>query len=241
MADSALLTVGLLKGPMINEALDIVRKGGAVVMTAIASMADVTPTLPMAMMTLFQKRLLGSLYGEANPRADIPRLLNLYRDGKLLLDETVTSEYKLGRHQRGLRRHARRPQHPRSDHPQPLEALDYFTCYRRLTERHRQQVSFVKKQLTELCLTGWPEARLDARQCQCPAGRLFDIEDGSRHTPAAFDHKSGVQRETSFPGSGDPFANEALVETTAPPGGQVGAFQITIHFGVRQERQDHQA
>ena len=95
MADSALLTVGLLKGPMINEALDIVRKGGAVVMTAIASMADVTPRLPMAMVTLYQKRLLGSLYGEANPRADIPRLLNLYRDGKLLLDETVTAEYKL--------------------------------------------------------------------------------------------------------------------------------------------------
>ena len=58
-------------------------------------MADVTPTLPMTFMTLFQKRLLGSLYGEANPRADIPRLLNLYRDGKLLLDETVTAEYKL--------------------------------------------------------------------------------------------------------------------------------------------------
>lgn len=95
MADSALLTIGVLKGPMINDALNIVRKGGAVVMTAIASMADVTPTLPMAMMTLFQKRLLGSLYGEANPRADIPRLLNLYRDGKLLLDETVTAEYKL--------------------------------------------------------------------------------------------------------------------------------------------------
>jgi len=49
----------------------------------------------MMMFTLFQKRLLGSLYGEANPRADIPRLLSLYRDGKLLLDETVTHEYKL--------------------------------------------------------------------------------------------------------------------------------------------------
>jgi len=49
----------------------------------------------MAWITLFQKRLLGSLYGEANPRADIPRLLNLYRDGQLLLDETVTREYKL--------------------------------------------------------------------------------------------------------------------------------------------------
>ena len=83
-------------------------------------MADVTPTLPMSWLTLFQKRLLGSLYGEANPRADIPRLLSLYREGKLLLDETVTSEYKLndineayddmlaGRNIRGV------------DHPRPL-------------------------------------------------------------------------------------------------------------------------
>jgi Zn-dependent alcohol dehydrogenase len=95
MADSALLTMGVLEGPMIDDALNIIRKGGAVVMTAIASMADVTPTLSRAFMTLFQKRLLGSLYGEANPRADIPRLLSLYREGKLLLDETVTAEYKL--------------------------------------------------------------------------------------------------------------------------------------------------
>ena len=61
-------------------------------------MLDTTTTLPMsmvAMVTLFQKRLLGSLYGEANPRSDIPRLLSLYREGKLLLDETVTTEYKL--------------------------------------------------------------------------------------------------------------------------------------------------
>jgi S-(hydroxymethyl)glutathione dehydrogenase/alcohol dehydrogenase len=95
MADSAILTVGLLAGAMLEEAANIIRKGGAVVMTAIASVTDVTPTLSMAMFTLFQKRLLGSLYGEANPRADIPRLLSLYREGKLLLDETVTHEYKL--------------------------------------------------------------------------------------------------------------------------------------------------
>ncbi|MGV0790358.1 NDMA-dependent alcohol dehydrogenase [Mycolicibacterium sp. XJ1819] len=95
MADSALLTVGVLEGAMINDALNIVRKGGAVVMTALASMAETTAVLPMAFVTLYQKRLLGSLYGEANPRADIPRLLSLYREGKLLLDETVTAEYKL--------------------------------------------------------------------------------------------------------------------------------------------------
>ena len=95
MADSALLTVGLLEGSMIEDSLNIIRKGGAVVVTALAAMTDVTPTLPLMMFTLFQKRLLGSLYGEANPRNDIPRLLSLYRDGQLLLDETVTSEYKL--------------------------------------------------------------------------------------------------------------------------------------------------
>lgn len=96
MADSAIITVGLVEGAMIGQALDAVRKGGAVVLTGIAAAADVTPTLPMAMFTLFQKRLLGSLYGEANPRSDIPRLLRLFREGKLLLDEAVTAEYKLG-------------------------------------------------------------------------------------------------------------------------------------------------
>ena len=95
MADSAILTVGLLEGAMLEEAANIIRKGGAVVMTALSSMTDNSPTLGMMMFTLFQKRLLGSLYGEANPRADIPRLLSLYREGKLLLDETVTHEYKL--------------------------------------------------------------------------------------------------------------------------------------------------
>ncbi|MCF6387835.1 NDMA-dependent alcohol dehydrogenase [Mycobacterium sp. MBM] len=95
MADSAILTVGLLEGAMVEEAANIIRKGGAVVMTALSSMTDNSPTLGMMMFTLFQKRLLGSLYGEANPRADIPRLLSLYREGKLLLDETVTHEYKL--------------------------------------------------------------------------------------------------------------------------------------------------
>ncbi|WP_199254308.1 NDMA-dependent alcohol dehydrogenase [Mycolicibacterium mengxianglii] len=96
MADSAILTVGLLEGAMINDALELVSKGGAVVVTAIAAMTELTATMSLMFFTLFQKRLLGSLYGEANPRNDIHRLLSLYRAGKLLLDETVTAEYKLG-------------------------------------------------------------------------------------------------------------------------------------------------
>ena len=121
MADSAILTVGLLEGPMIDDALNIVRKGGAVVVTALASMADETPTLPMVMFTLFQKRLLGSLYGEANPRADIPRLLEPVPRGQATARRDGHQRVQAQRHQRGLRRHARRPQHPRRDHPRPLK------------------------------------------------------------------------------------------------------------------------
>jgi S-(hydroxymethyl)glutathione dehydrogenase/alcohol dehydrogenase len=80
---------------MINDALALVSKGGAVVLTSLAALDDVNPTLPMTLFTLFQNRLLGSLYGEANPRDDIPLLLDLYRNGKLLLDEVVTREYPL--------------------------------------------------------------------------------------------------------------------------------------------------
>ncbi|CAN5607022.1 NDMA-dependent alcohol dehydrogenase [soil metagenome] len=96
MAESAILTVGRLEGSMINDALELVSKGGAVVVTAIAAITEMTAAMPLMFFTLFQKRLLGSLYGEANPRNDIHRLLSLYREGKLLLDETVTAEYKLG-------------------------------------------------------------------------------------------------------------------------------------------------
>ena len=95
MADSAPLTVGLVEGPMINEALDIIRTGGAVVFTALASVTDVTPTLPMLWLTVFQKAIAGQFVRRSQPARRHSRLLSLYRDGKLLLDEAVTSEYKL--------------------------------------------------------------------------------------------------------------------------------------------------
>jgi len=46
-------------------------------------------------MAAFQKRIVGCLFGNANPRYDIPRLLDLYRKGELLLDELVTRTYSL--------------------------------------------------------------------------------------------------------------------------------------------------
>jgi Zn-dependent alcohol dehydrogenase len=46
---------------------------------------------------LMEKQVVGSLFGSGNPRADIPKLLNLYREGQLDLDGLVTTEYTLDR------------------------------------------------------------------------------------------------------------------------------------------------
>ena len=42
-----------------------------------------------------EKMVIGSLYGSCNPRVDFPRIFNLYKAGKLKLDELVTRVYPL--------------------------------------------------------------------------------------------------------------------------------------------------
>ena len=48
------------------------------------------------MLTLMEKQIVGTIFGSANFRYDIPNLLKLYRDGLLDLDGMVTNSYKLG-------------------------------------------------------------------------------------------------------------------------------------------------
>ena len=95
MADVAILTVGIARGEMVQPMVGLVRKAGKVVLTAISPFGAMDAQLHLAEVTLFQKQLRGSLFGECNPRADIPRLLDLYQSGQLKLDEMVTKEYKL--------------------------------------------------------------------------------------------------------------------------------------------------
>jgi S-(hydroxymethyl)glutathione dehydrogenase/alcohol dehydrogenase len=103
MADVAILSVGVVHGDMIGELVSLVRKAGTAVLTGIAPWDETRVTMPLLEMTLFQKSLRGSLFGEANPRADIPRLARLYRAGKLQLEDFVTQEYKLSEINRAYR------------------------------------------------------------------------------------------------------------------------------------------
>ena len=46
-------------------------------------------------LTLTEKQIVGSLYGSANARADIPKMLELYSQGLVDLDTMVTKTYTL--------------------------------------------------------------------------------------------------------------------------------------------------
>jgi alcohol dehydrogenase (nicotinoprotein) len=46
-------------------------------------------------MALYKKTVKGTLFGDANPTADIPKLLTLYINGRLKLDELITRRYNL--------------------------------------------------------------------------------------------------------------------------------------------------
>jgi S-(hydroxymethyl)glutathione dehydrogenase/alcohol dehydrogenase len=95
MADKAIITVGRIEGTMIGEMMALIGKGGTGVVTSMGDMMAADVTLSLFELSMLQKRLQGSIFGGGNPRSDIPKLLGLYREGKLKLDELITKTYKL--------------------------------------------------------------------------------------------------------------------------------------------------
>jgi Zn-dependent alcohol dehydrogenase len=47
------------------------------------------------MLSMDGKTIKGSYYGDANVRADFPKLLGLYQSGRLNLDDMVTRTYRI--------------------------------------------------------------------------------------------------------------------------------------------------
>jgi S-(hydroxymethyl)glutathione dehydrogenase/alcohol dehydrogenase len=95
MAKKVIVTVGELHGADIENYMTITAKGGACVVTAIGSLLDTQVTLNLAMLTLLQKNLQGTIFGGGNPHYDIPQLLSVYKAGKLNLDDMITRQYTL--------------------------------------------------------------------------------------------------------------------------------------------------
>jgi S-(hydroxymethyl)glutathione dehydrogenase/alcohol dehydrogenase len=95
MANKVIMAMGVGRGDIFNQALDLTAKLGRVVVTNIHPYAETQVTMSMSRLTGWEKQIVGSLFGSANPRVDIPRLLELDRRGQFDLEALVTRTYPL--------------------------------------------------------------------------------------------------------------------------------------------------
>jgi S-(hydroxymethyl)glutathione dehydrogenase/alcohol dehydrogenase len=93
--DKVIMTMGVGDGDALGEAFWLGGKRAKIVVTNIHPTVEQSMAVPGAMLTLFEKQLIGSLFGSANIRKDIPALLELYTQGQLDLDTLVTNTYTL--------------------------------------------------------------------------------------------------------------------------------------------------
>jgi len=90
--DHAFECVG--SGALVAAAYGVLRKGGKAIVVGVAPPKDMT-TIRTASLTFEEKTLTGSYFGSARPREDAPRILALYKAGKLKLDELITRRYSI--------------------------------------------------------------------------------------------------------------------------------------------------
>jgi NDMA-dependent alcohol dehydrogenase len=95
MADKVIMTPGVMHGDLMQLGTALAGKGGTIVVTAVAPMTQTHSAVNLFELAMWNKEIKGTVFGSLNPRADIPRLLGLYRSGDLLLDELITKRYGL--------------------------------------------------------------------------------------------------------------------------------------------------
>lgn len=103
MADKVIMTPGVMHGELMALGTQLAGKGGTVVVTAIAPITQTESSVNLFELAMWQKEIKGTIFGSLNPRADIPMLLDLYRDGQLKLDELITTRYSLDQINEGYR------------------------------------------------------------------------------------------------------------------------------------------
>ncbi len=95
MADKVIMTPGVLYGDLMALGTQLAGKGGTIVVTGVAPMTQTESSVNLFELAMWNKEIKGTIFGSLNPRADIPKLLTMYRDGQLKLDELITNRYSL--------------------------------------------------------------------------------------------------------------------------------------------------
>ena len=80
--------------PTVQQAVAMTGRGGTAVLVGVVGMMDLVP-LPTADITLQEKKVVGSFMGSNRFRFDMPRYVDFYLDGRLRLDEMISSRIPL--------------------------------------------------------------------------------------------------------------------------------------------------
>jgi NDMA-dependent alcohol dehydrogenase len=95
MADSVVLSPSLICKHDVQAALNLTRKGGTCVLTGMTKQTTSSIAINLQEFILWNKNLVGTVYGSCNPRVDVARFAKLYETGQLQLDEMITRRYAL--------------------------------------------------------------------------------------------------------------------------------------------------
>lgn len=95
MANQVIMTMGVGSGKLLGSALALASKRGRVVVTNIHPAAEDSVSMSLLDVTLMEKQVVGALFGSGNPRSDISKLIDLYREGQIELESLVTNVYPL--------------------------------------------------------------------------------------------------------------------------------------------------
>ncbi len=93
--DKVIMAMGTGDGDVLGEAFWIAGKGSRIVVTNIHPVTEGSMAIPGLFLSAFEKQVVGSWFGSANMRRDIPRLMELYLQGQLKLDDLITRTYTL--------------------------------------------------------------------------------------------------------------------------------------------------
>jgi Zn-dependent alcohol dehydrogenase len=93
--DKFICAMGVGDGKLMSTVLSMTAKRGKAVVTNIHRAAETTIDVSLHELTLTEKQIIGTLYGSANARADIPKMLELSSLGLVDLDIMVTKTYPL--------------------------------------------------------------------------------------------------------------------------------------------------
>src|SRR5262249_8225890 len=90
MADSVVVSPSLISHDDVKAALSLTRKGGTCVLTAMTKQNTQSIAIPLQEFILWNKNIVGTVYGSCNPKLDVPRFARLYDSGLLQLDEMIS-------------------------------------------------------------------------------------------------------------------------------------------------------